>query len=105
MYKPECPIPLRPGFYQSFRVDNPEEARQALMDSWSTPEQQIFNLMHQQCPKCRGHGYAVYRSKGTLVRERVGCDRCLGIGVIQRSTHTSNGSVTAQSGGGDGKVA
>ena len=94
MYKVECPIPARPGFFQSFRVDSPEEARQALMDSWSTPDQQIFNLLHTQCPKCRGRGYAVYRSKGVLVRERVGCDKCLGTGTVTReaSANTSGGS-------------
>lgn len=86
MFKAECPIPSRPGFYSQFRVDSPEEARQALLDSWSTPEQQIYNLMHEQCPVCRGRGYKVYRSKGTLVRERAGCDKCLGTGTVARRT-------------------
>ena len=87
--KVECPIPGRPGFFSQMRINTPEEERQALRDAWSTPEQQIFNLMHEQCRTCRGHGYKVYRSKGTLVRERVGCDVCLGLGVLPRSTSSS----------------
>lgn len=90
MYKVECPIPSRPGFFGQMRINTPQEERQALLDSWSTPEQQIFNLMHEQCPKCRGRGYAVYRSKGELVRERVGCDKCLGIGVVARSSTSTS---------------
>lgn len=84
MFKAECPIPGKPGFFNQFRVDSPEEARQALIDSWATPEQQIFNLMHKSCNDCKGKGYKVYRSKGQLVRERAGCDVCLGLGVVPR---------------------
>lgn len=84
MFKAECPIPSRPGFFSQFRISSPEEAKQSLLDAWATPEQQIFNLMHEQCPDCRGRGYRVYRSKGTLVRERVGCDRCQGLAVIPK---------------------
>lgn len=84
MYKPECPIPSRPGFFSQMRINTTEEAKQSLLDAWSTPEQQIFNLMHRQCPACRGRGYAVYRSRGELVRENVGCDNCLGLGVVPK---------------------
>lgn len=83
-YKAECPIPGRPGFFNQFRMNSPEEAKQSLLDAWSTRDQQLFNLMHQQCPVCKGRGYAVYRSKGALVRERVGCDKCLGLGVVPK---------------------
>lgn len=89
MYRAECPIPGRPGFFSQARMSTPEEQKQALRDAWSTPEQQIFNLMHEQCPTCRGRGYKVYRAKGVLVRERVGCDKCLGLGVVPRTTSPS----------------
>lgn len=83
-YKVECPIPGRPGFFSQFRMNTAAESSRALLDQWSTPDQQIFNLMHKQCPVCRGRGYAVYRSKGELVRENVGCDKCLGLGVLPK---------------------
>lgn len=89
MFKAECPISGRPGFFGSMRINTPEEERQSLLDAWSTPEQQIFNLMHTQCDACRGRGYKVYRSRGQLVRERAGCDKCLGIGVVPRKASTS----------------
>lgn len=82
-FKPECPIPSRPGFFSQMRINSQEEARQALMDSWSSPEHQIYNLMHRTCPKCQGKGYAVYRSRRQVVREQIGCDRCLGLGAIE----------------------
>ena len=96
MYTPQNPLPGKPGFYESFRMDSPEEARRSLLDAWSTPEQQIFNLMHEQCPKCKGRGYLVYRQKGQLVRERAGCERCLGLAVVPRSSSALSSSASTR---------
>lgn len=83
MYVPICPLPGGKAF-SAFRIQTDEEARKGLLDSWSTVDQQIYNLATVQCPKCKGRGYAVYRSKGALVREAAGCGVCGGLGKVLR---------------------
>lgn len=83
MYVPICPIPGSEAF-RAFRIQTAEEARQGLLDSWATVDQQIYNLSTEQCRQCKGRGYAVYRSKGVLVRESVGCGQCGGLGKVPR---------------------
>lgn len=82
MYIPECPIPGSPGAYSQFRIQTAEEARQALRSSWSTIEQQYYNLTTRRCTACDGWGYKVYRSRGQLIRESLGCLECQGLGRI-----------------------
>lgn len=71
------------GFFESFETLTDEQARQALLDAWATPDQQLYNLMHDTCPTCKGQGYVKHRAKGgQVVRENCGCPQCLGTGAI-----------------------
>lgn len=72
------------GFFQAFETLDDETAREALRSSFSTVDQHIFNAMHTTCPKCSGQGYAVYRQGRRVIRESVGCSKCLGLGVVPR---------------------
>ena len=63
------------GWYNSFLMGTPEESREALINSWTTPEQRKYNREHTTCPRCRGRGYT--RKDG-----RVGCNVCTGTGSI-----------------------
>lgn len=70
------------GFFQSFETLDDDTARRELRESFATTEQHIFNAMHKQCSVCRGFGYRIYRKGGRVVRESVGCQNCLGLGVV-----------------------
>ena len=71
------------GYHASFETLTDEQARQQLLDAWSTPEQQLYNLMHKTCPTCKGQGYVKHRGKGgQVVRENCGCPQCHGTGAI-----------------------
>lgn len=82
-FKPFNPITqvngyaIKPGYYGSFVTSTPEEARQALIESWSTPEQRAFNAAHKECPRCHGRGY-------TRKDQRVGCHVCRGTGSVPK---------------------
>jgi ssDNA-binding Zn-finger/Zn-ribbon topoisomerase 1 len=71
------------GFFESFETLTDEQSRQALLDAWATPEQQIYNLMHTTCPTCKGQGRVVHRTKGgQAIRENCGCPQCKGTGAV-----------------------
>lgn len=74
------------GFYGQFETLTDEQSRKALLDAWSTPDQQIYNLMHTTCPACNGFGYAVRRTKVggryVLERDNIGCYQCKGTGAV-----------------------
>lgn len=84
MYKPILPIEGSPGYYGAYITATEEASVKALIDSWATVEQQYYNLTTVQCPECRGIGYAVYRQRGQLIRESVGCQTCQGLGKLPR---------------------
>ena len=72
------------GYFASFETLTDEQAKQALLDAWSTPEQQIYNLMHRTCGTCNGRGYKVERDRRgrVIAAENVGCTTCHGTGAI-----------------------
>jgi hypothetical protein len=75
-------------FYASFETLTDEQSKQALLDAWATPTQQLYNLMHKTCPECKGRGYRrfnVERTRGRPPRwenENCGCPQCKGTGAI-----------------------
>jgi hypothetical protein len=75
-------VPNANGFFSAFETLDDEAAKEALRSSFSTVDQHIFNAMHTTCTKCNGQGYAVYRQGRRVIRENVGCSRCLGLGVV-----------------------
>lgn len=85
MYKLNNQLPN--GFYESFETLTDEQSRQALLDAWATPEQQLYNLMHKTCDTCKGKGYMVHRIKVgdrgfRFEREQCGCQTCKGTGAV-----------------------
>lgn len=90
MYRPISPITqvngydIQPGFYQSVEIASDAESRRAFLEAFATPEQRAYNASKVTCSDCRGHGYYIYRERGALVRENVGCNTCKGIGAVPR---------------------
>lgn len=82
MFKPLDPIAgTNPPRFRAFAVLTDEQARQALHDSWTTPEQQAHNAWlraeRQPCGRCHGRGC-------TRKDQRVGCHVCLGVGHVPK---------------------
>ena len=70
--------------YQAFETLTDEQAKQELLNAWSTPEQQEYNRSTTQCPSCRGWGYKIIRRGRETIRETVGCQTCLGLGKLPK---------------------
>jgi hypothetical protein len=90
-FKPLNPIAsvngyaIAPGYYEAFEHASDEDNKQALLNAWTTPEQQLYNLTHDTCGECHGRGYKQYRNKqGRIIRENVGCPVCLGTGAVPK---------------------
>lgn len=90
-FKPINPISsvngysISPGYYGAFEHASDEDNKQALLDAWTTPEQQLYNRMHKTCDGCNGRGYKSHRNKqGKIIRENVGCDVCKGTGAVPK---------------------
>lgn len=105
MYRPINPIlevnghAIPPGFYSSFEIADDAESKRAFIESFSTPEQRAYNASKRTCGDCRGLGYYVYRNRGQLVRENVGCDTCGGTGALTLSGERQSAAAE----GSDGK--
>lgn len=72
------------GFFESFETLSAEQARQTLLEAWSTPEQRAYNASTVQCPSCRGWGYRVERRGREVVRDNCGCWNCGGTGKVPK---------------------
>lgn len=77
--------PLGNGFYSSFETLTDDQAKQQLLEAWSTPEQQAYNRSTVQCIECKGWGYKIIRRGKETIRENTGCPKCLGLGKIPKA--------------------
>lgn len=75
---------LESGFFKAFETLTTEQAKQALLEAWSTPEQREYNASTVQCSACKGWGYRIIRRGRETIRETVGCQACLGLGKIPK---------------------
>lgn len=76
---------LDSGFYAGFETLTAEQAKEALLEAWSTPEQREYNRSTVQCRECKGWGYRIIRKGRETVRESSGCPVCLGLGKVPAS--------------------
>jgi DnaJ-class molecular chaperone len=75
---------LESGFYSSFETLAESQAKQALLEAWSTEEQRAYNASTAQCASCKGWGYRIIRKGRETIREKAGCPDCLGLGKIPK---------------------
>lgn len=75
---------LESGFFKAFETLTDEQAKQSLLEAWSTPEQREYNENTVQCSGCKGWGYRIIRRGRETIRETVGCAECLGLGKVPK---------------------
>lgn len=78
------------GFYPAFSHDP-----RKLLELWSTPEQRAYNASTITCECCKGYGYKIHRRGREVVRDKVGCDRCGGLGKVPVNGEARDGESIA----------
>lgn len=62
---------MKDNWYESFAMNSYDEEIEGLHQSWGT----ATKYRGEECNRCRGRGY-------TRKDQNVGCEKCLGLGVI-----------------------
>lgn len=86
MYRPINPIThvngyeVAPGWYEGVEITDQTQ----MIRDIATPEQQAYNATTVTCDSCHGRGYKLYKDKGRMVGENIGCQQCGGTGKVPR---------------------